>query len=110
MSTRPARDTQAGPVVRRYETYGLVGGLAIGALLGVLYSGPNFHAWPAAISLLIVFGSAAIGGVVGFLAIWIGAGSTGRGFGPGGNSVADGDGGGGGGDGGGGGNGGSGDA
>ena len=69
----------AHPVVKKYEGYGLVAGVGVGLLLGVMYSGPHFHDWPAGASLLAILGSGAAGAIVGYLAVAIAVGSTARG-------------------------------
>ena len=93
------REASKQPVLRRYEGYGLLGGLGLGLLVGVLISGPHFHEWPAMMSLAVIFGGAAIGAAIGRLAVGIAVGSlasgTGSGAGPGGGvDVSDGGGGG----------------
>jgi hypothetical protein len=66
-------------VVKKYEGYGLIAGVGVGLLLGVMYSGPHFHDWPAGASLLAIFGSGVAGAVVGYLAVVIAVSSTARG-------------------------------
>lgn len=70
-------------VVKKYEGYGLFGGVGIGLLLGVMYSGPHFYDWPASKSLFVTLGAGAAGAVIGYLAAWIAAGSAAGGFGAG---------------------------
>src|SRR3954468_12276166 len=95
MSEQPKRS-----VVDRYEGYGLLAGAGIGLLLGVMYSGPHFRDWPASMSSFVIVCTGAAGAAIGYFAVWIAAGSTGRGFGadggisdsgysPGGHSGAD---------------------
>jgi hypothetical protein len=48
-STQAPRD-----IVRRYRSYGLFGGAALGAVVGVLVSGPHLHEWAAAQSLAVI--------------------------------------------------------
>jgi hypothetical protein len=74
-STHVAKD-----IVRRYRRYGLFGGAAVGALVGVLVSGPNFHEWATAQSLAVIAGCATGSALIGyfFLALVIGS-STGVG-------------------------------
>jgi hypothetical protein len=65
-------------IVRRYRSRGLFGGAAVGAVVGLLVSGPNFHEWAAAQSLAVIVafavGSAAIGYF--FLALLFGASTS----------------------------------
>ncbi len=42
------------PVLRKYQQYGLFGGLVLGTLVGVLSGGPHFHEWSAGQSLAVV--------------------------------------------------------
>lgn len=113
MSTDKTREALGTPVLRRYAAYGLLGGLAIGLLMGVVLSGPHFFEWPVGQSLAVVFGSAAICAGIGW-AFALGGGvgtltgggmatkdggygadmSTGGDFGIGGGDCASGDGGG----------------
>lgn len=74
-NTHAAKD-----IIRRYRSYGLFGGAAVGALVGVLVSGPNFHEWATAQSLAVIAGCAAGSAFMGyfFLALVFGA-STGVG-------------------------------
>lgn len=69
-STQAPRD-----IVRRYRSYGLFGGAAVGAVAGVLLSGPNFHVWAAAQSLSVIVGFAVGGALIGhfFLTLLFGA-------------------------------------
>ncbi len=76
MSEQPNR-----AVVNKYEGYGLLAGAGIGLLLGVMYSGPHFRDWPASMSFLVVLCTGAVGAAIGYFAVWIAVGSTGRGFG-----------------------------
>src|SRR5258706_1893801 len=103
------RDVNA--IVNRYKSIGLFGGLFLGAVVGIMVAGPHFHEWSAARSMLTIFGSLALGGLIGYVAGEIAVASLasgpgsgfagGDGGGGGGSGVGGGDGGGGGGDGGG---------
>ncbi len=57
--------TPARQVTRQYQTYGLMGGIAMGFLTGILVSGPHFQEWPVSRSLVVIVcfvgGGAAIG-------------------------------------------------
>jgi hypothetical protein len=75
MSTDKTREALGTPVLRRYEGYGLLGGVAIGLLLGVLLSGPHFFEWPVVQSLAVVFGSAALCAGIGWVALGSAAGT-----------------------------------
>ncbi|WP_141514147.1 hypothetical protein [Ramlibacter sp. WS9] len=50
-STQSSKD-----ILRRYRSYGLFGGAAVGAVVGVLVSGPNFREWAATQSLAVIAG------------------------------------------------------
>jgi hypothetical protein len=79
MRTDTAHEAAGTPVLRRYEGYGLLGGLAIGLLIGVLIAGPHFFEWPVGESLVAVFGSAALCAGIGWLALGIEVGTLARG-------------------------------
>jgi hypothetical protein len=68
-------DTIPRKVVTKYEGYGLVGGFALGLLLGVMVSGPHVREWPAWQSLSVILGGAGLGSLIGYLALAIGMGS-----------------------------------
>src|SRR5262249_36776435 len=63
-------------VLAKYEGYGLLVGFAIGLLLGAMVSGPYVREWPLWQSLLVVFGSSAVGSILGYLAPMIAMGSS----------------------------------
>jgi len=63
------------PVVKKYEGYGLIAGLGLGSLIGVMFSGPHFHDWPAILSLVVILGGGAVGAAIGYLAVSIAYGS-----------------------------------
>jgi len=68
--------TQAsGDTAHRYRRYGLFGGAAVGAVAGILVSGPNFHEWAATQSLAVVLGFTLVIALIGhfFLALVLGA-------------------------------------
>lgn len=69
-------DASKRAVVVKYEGRGLLGGFAIGFILGALVSGPQLRNWPLWQSLLVVLGGGAIGALLGYLAIWMAAGSA----------------------------------
>jgi hypothetical protein len=56
-------------VVTKYEGYGLVGGFALGLLLGVMVSCPHVREWPAWQSLSVILGGAGLGSLIGYLAL-----------------------------------------
>jgi hypothetical protein len=64
------RRTQPGEasVRSRFARYGVVGGVLIGFLLGVLYSGPHIHDWSLRNIAFITLGFAIGGLVLGYLA------------------------------------------
>lgn len=75
MKSIETREAIGKPVVRKYERYGLLGGLAVGLFIGVLISGPHFYEWPAGLSLAVIFGCAAGSAGIGWLAPAIAVGS-----------------------------------
>ena len=70
-------DTTKRAVVVKYEGRGLFGGFAIGLIVGAIVSGPHVREWPLWQSLSVGLGSGALGAFLGYLAIWIAAGSIG---------------------------------
>lgn len=72
--TQASRD-----IVRRYRSCGFFGGAAVGAVIGVLVSGPNFHEWAAAQSLAVIAGFTVTLSLIGyfFLAQMFGASTSG---------------------------------
>ena len=60
-------ETQGEKVVHSYASYGLLGGLLLGLLIGLFISGPNFAEWSALRSVLIIFGSGFVGGLLGYV-------------------------------------------
>jgi hypothetical protein len=76
MNSQANNETTGQDILNRFGSYGFIGGLALGLIAGVLISGPNFYTWPAKTSILVIFGSAAIGGLIGFFAPSYAAGST----------------------------------
>jgi hypothetical protein len=83
MKTDQAHETSKKPVLRRYEGYGLLGGLGLGVFVGVLISGPHFYEWSAALSLAVIFGAGVAGAAIGRLAAGIAVGSLAGGAGSG---------------------------
>jgi hypothetical protein len=64
------RSSQApANTIGRYKTYGLFGGAALGSVVGVLVSGPNFFVWSPAQSVGVIVGLAVGVGVIGYLFI-----------------------------------------
>ena len=55
--------------IGRYKTYGLFGGAALGSVVGVLVSGPNFFVWSPAQSVGVIVGLAVGMAVIGYLFI-----------------------------------------
>jgi hypothetical protein len=73
MDTQDEHKSLGSQVSRNYARYGLVGGFGIGAILGVLVSGPHFYEWSAGVSLGVICGSAvAIAGVGWFASSFVG--------------------------------------
>jgi hypothetical protein len=67
--------TPSGQVVRRYQTYGLLGGIALGLLTGILVSGPHFSEWPVSRSLSLILCCVAGGALAGWALLAMAAGS-----------------------------------
>ena len=61
--------------VNKYDSYGFIGGIALGLIAGILISGPNFNAWPPLTSILVTLGGVVGGGVIGFFASAIALGA-----------------------------------
>jgi hypothetical protein len=83
-----ARRSQAPaePVRRRFAKYGVVGGVLVGVLLGVVYSGPHIRDWELGATLLVTLGFAVGGLLLGYIAevaakASMADGGTGGGFG-----------------------------
>ena len=76
MNSQAKNETTGKNILNRFGSYGFIGGLALGLIAGVLISGPNFYTWPAKTSILVILGSAIIGGLIGFFAPSYAAGST----------------------------------
>jgi hypothetical protein len=76
-------ETQGEKVVYSYATYGLFGGLLFGLLIGLFISGPNFAEWSALRSVLVIFGSGFVGGLLGYVLPSLAVGSTAGGSGAG---------------------------
>ena len=84
MSTERETEQSGISVLRRYEIYGLFVGLGAGLLVGVMYSGPNFHTWSLSTSLWVILGCAVGGAGIGWLAPMIATSSATGGYGIGG--------------------------
>ena len=65
LDTAP-RDVSA--VIARYKSIGFFGGLFLGAIVGVMVTGPNFGEWSWVRSLVTIAGSTAVGGLAGYIA------------------------------------------
>ena len=76
MNNHAKDETPGQRILNRFGSYGFIGGLALGLIVGVLISGPHFHIWPTETSVLVIFGSAVVGGLIGFIAPSYAAGST----------------------------------
>ena len=59
----------ASRILRKYAELGALGGLGLGAVAGILASGPYFHEWELSQSLSVIVSAAAVGSGVGWLAI-----------------------------------------
>jgi hypothetical protein len=84
-------DSTQQAVVTRYKRYGLMGGFALGLLVGIMISGPHLREWQAWQSLLVIFGGGVLGSFVGYVALSVVMGSfaagSGGGFGGGGTGA-----------------------
>jgi len=60
------RDVNA--IVNRYKSIGLFGGFFLGGIVGIMVAGPRFHEWSAVRSMLTIFGSLALGSLIGYVA------------------------------------------
>jgi hypothetical protein len=68
MSTKVKHESAGSQVSRRYARYGIFGGFGIGAIIGVLVSGPHFYEWSSGLSLAVIFGSAVAVAAIGWFA------------------------------------------
>lgn len=69
------RSSQApSNTISRFRTYGLFGGAALGGVVGVLVSGPNFFVWSPAQSIGIIAGLAIGAATIGYLFVGLAAG------------------------------------
>jgi hypothetical protein len=68
MAAPPKAQRAEESVRRQFAKYGIVGGVAIGLLLGVLYSGPHIHEWSLRSVAFVTLGFAIGGLVLGYLA------------------------------------------
>ena len=89
MDTRQKNESHGQAVLRRFESHGFWIGLGLGAVVGVLVSGPNFHEWAAQTISLVMLTCTVGGGVVGYFAGTVAAASLAQG--PGGGTGGPGD-------------------
>lgn len=68
-------DNPGQKVVNKYDSYGFIGGIALGLIAGILISGPNFNVWPPLTSILVTLGGGVVGGVIGLFASAIALGA-----------------------------------
>lgn len=61
------RPPKGALVSRKYSGYGLIGGFGLGSIVGLLLSGPHFYEWPANLSMAVILGSVAAGGILGWM-------------------------------------------
>ena len=57
---------RAAPVVERYRSIGLFGGLLVGGVAGVMVAGPFLHEWSFLKSAVTVLGCFSLGGLLGY--------------------------------------------
>lgn len=60
----------------KFRSFGLLGGVVGGLLVGVLISGPHFYEWPVRYSLSVVLLSGVGGALMGWFCLAIAAGSV----------------------------------
>lgn len=63
------RNSQATGAISRCKAYGLFGGAALGSIVGVIVSGPNFFVWSPFQSVGVIAGLAAGMAMIGYLFI-----------------------------------------
>jgi hypothetical protein len=83
MSNDQTREAGGEPVVKRYERYGLFGGIAFGLLIGSLIVGPHIDEWSAILSLAVISGCTAGAATFGYFARALADGSLAAGAGSG---------------------------
>lgn len=76
VSTDTAGNPRRG-VADAFCNYGLIGGLALGALAGVRFTGPHFRAWGLLDWLLAMAAWSGAAGTLGWLAVSIAHGAAG---------------------------------
>jgi hypothetical protein len=54
MSANPNIESHGQATLKWYESNGLLIGLALGLVVGVIISGPNFHDWSSVTSLIAI--------------------------------------------------------
>ena len=67
MTTKPTARSEGQTKLNSYATYGMLGGLFLGLIVGVVASGPHFSEWPALRSLSVVLGSGIAGSILGYI-------------------------------------------
>lgn len=67
MTIKPSVRTEGKTKLNSYATYGMLGGLFLGLIVGVVVSGPHFSEWPALRSLSVIFGSGIAGSFLGYI-------------------------------------------
>ena len=75
MRVNKIRESAGQATARKYGSYSLFGGVALGLIAGVLISGPHLDEWPALASLALVLACAAAGALIGWLFLGIATGS-----------------------------------
>lgn len=71
----PTQISTVHRTLRTYAQFGAMGGLGLGAIAGIVASGPHFHEWEASQSLTVIAVAAATGAGVGWMAIRLVVGS-----------------------------------
>ena len=74
MSSIDTSPRDVSSIIERYRTIGVVGGLFLGAIVGVMVAGPNFREWSWVRSLTTIGGSTIVGVVAGYIASEIAVG------------------------------------
>ena len=81
MGKVPTAETSGKAAIKRYQSYGFLCGLGLGAIVGSLIIGPYIHEWSLFAILGTIVASLIGGAVTGYLAAPIALGSEARGGG-----------------------------
>lgn len=73
-------DEDRKQVVKRYETYGFVGGAGFGVFTGIVVAGPHFHEWNAITIWLVIVVTTIFLGILGNIVVVMAYSSAVSGF------------------------------